>query len=373
MKRILTCLVNMGISAICCGYLHADTIAVSELSNTPDVHGVIHELYDSDSRVFPFVDAISTPTQSVMPTPVVQVESIKYEFSGKTAEENKVTLQGAGFGSYPEAKVTFGYIPTDNAFSGATDGQGLIITAKPGEGVMVYGERVSTSNAAMIRCSVRTDSGHTAITIAVIGDKPDQFVATNSPNDEAYFNGQYQRLSIFYTPPSTGFLPVIQIVNTSKTETLTAYLDNLEIYPLDPFKYYSAAFLDGDRVDPPADKISMPSPAGAGFIFDSTFTTPAIPAGITVVPHPNSNTEVDISWKVTELHLDVIYVQRSITCNEGDWSNVAVIMPSSDIADVSFTDSKLLPKTLYYYRLFVLNALSADLLFSDLYSVRTNP
>ena len=367
-------------------------------SDTQDVYGVINELSDTDISAFPSVDATPTPsggdngtptptptgtpvpqatptpTQIMMPTPVVQVESIKYEFSGKTAEENKVTLQGAGFGSYPQANVSFGYIPTDNSFTGATDGQGLIITAKPGEGVMVYGERVVTNKAAMIRCSVRTDSGHAAITIATIGDKPDLFVATNSPNDEAYFSGQYQRLSIFYTPPSTGFLPVVQIVNTSKTETLMAYLDNLEIYPLDPLKYYSAAFLDGDQVDPPANQISLPSsPGSSGFIFDTTFAVPVIPAGVTVVPHPDSNTEVDISWKVTELHLDMIYVQRSTTRLEEDWSNVAVIMFSSELKDVFFTDSNLLPNTLYYYRLLVINAISPDLLYSELYSVRTNP
>jgi len=184
---------------------------------------------------------------------------IQYAFSGATAEENKVILQGAGFGAYPQASVSFGLIPTDNAFDGATDGQGAIVTAQPGEGVMIFGERIIANQAAMIRCSVRTEQAHAAITIATIGDKPDRFVATNSPSDEAYFAGQYQRLSTFCTPPSTGFQPVVQIVNTSQTEALTAYIDNFEVYTLDPTKYYSAAFLDNDTVDPPAEQISIPS------------------------------------------------------------------------------------------------------------------
>lgn len=190
---------------------------------------------------------------------------IHYFFSGATAEENQVTLQGAGFGAYPQASVSFGYIPTDNAFDGATDGQGAIITAKPGEGAMIYGESVETSYAAMIRCSVRTEQAHAAIIIATIGEKPDQFVATNTPNNEAYFAGQYQRIAVFYTPPSTGFRPVIQIVNTSQSEALTAYIDNFEVYLLDPTKYYSAAFLDNDTVDPPVEQISVSSESEAAF------------------------------------------------------------------------------------------------------------
>lgn len=194
-----------------------------------------------------------------------QSQEIKYAFSGKTSEENKVALQGAGFGTYPQANVTFGYVPIDNGFDGATDGQGVIITAKPGEGVMVFGEKVATNKSAMIRCSVRTDQAHAAIIIATIGDKPDQFVSTNTPNNEAYFTGQYQRISVFCTPPSTGFQPVIQIVNTSKTESLTAYLDNFEVYPLDTSKYYSAAFLDGDLVDPPVNQISISNESNMNF------------------------------------------------------------------------------------------------------------
>lgn len=201
------------------------------------------------------------------------INRILFEFSCQTAEENNVTLQGAGFGQYPQADVAFGYIPTDNAFDGATDGQGVIITAKPGEGVMVFGQKINTTNAALVRCSIRTDQPTASVLIATIGDKPDEFVATNTPNHEGYFTGQYLRLQTFCTPPSTGFQPVIQILNTSKTESLTAYLDNLEVYLLDPYYYYSAAFLDGDETDPPADKISVPSDSELG-AFPTNLTIP---------------------------------------------------------------------------------------------------
>lgn len=195
---------------------------------------------------------------------LAQDTPVRYEFSGSTAEANKVTLQGAGFGQYPQAAVSFGEIPIDNTFDGATDGKGVIITAKPGEGVMIFAEKVATKYSAVIRCSVRTDKSNASITIATIGDEPDVFVSTNTPNNKGYFTGQYLRLQTSCTPPSTGFQPVIQVINTSKTESLSAYLDNFEIYMLDPNKYYSAAFLDGDQTDPPADKISVPSDGEPG-------------------------------------------------------------------------------------------------------------
>ncbi len=180
---------------------------------------------------------------------------VQYSFSGATAEENKVSLQGAGFGAYPQASVTFGYIPTENAFEGATDGQGAIVTAKPGEGVMIFGSRIDSQDAAAIRCSVRTDRPDVQVTLAAIGGEPDIFIATNSPFNQAFFQGQYRRIGAFVTPPTNGYMPVLQILNTSSTESLTAYVDNLEILPLDRFYAYHGEFLNCNEIDPPADAI----------------------------------------------------------------------------------------------------------------------
>lgn len=201
-----------------------------------------------------------------------QETPIRYDFSGKTAGENKVILQSAGFGSYPQAEITFGDIPLDNAFTGATDGRGVIIKAKPGEGAMIFGQKISTNNAAMVRCAIRTDIPYAGVTIATIGEKPDAFVATNTPNNEAYFSGQYLRLAVFSIPPSGGFQPVVQIINTSKTETLTAYLDNLEIYTISPEKYYSGEFINANEIDPADDKISLSSSDNPGLIYMKQLT-----------------------------------------------------------------------------------------------------
>ncbi len=100
----------------------------------------------SISILFVIVAAWMSPAQD---------SPIRYEFSGATAEENKVSLMGAGFGQYPQADVTFGTIPTDNTFEDAADGRGMIVQADPGEGVMILTPSIMTQNCALIRCSVR--------------------------------------------------------------------------------------------------------------------------------------------------------------------------------------------------------------------------
>lgn len=120
-------------------------------------------------------------------------------------------------------------IPTDNAFKGATDGRGLIIQADPGEGVMIMPNAVTTENAALIRYSVRSNGPHASVYLASVEQGENTFVSTITPNDGAFFQDQYRRLSDFFIPPSSGFQPIIQVVNLSETEPLTVYLDNFEV------------------------------------------------------------------------------------------------------------------------------------------------
>ncbi|MEW6235639.1 MAG: formylglycine-generating enzyme family protein [Candidatus Omnitrophota bacterium] len=221
------------------------------------IYGTIAVVYAASggaNSIDPAPSPTPTPTprprETSIPAPQYLQESIRLAFSGSTAEENGIFLQGAGFGAYPQAEVSYGAIPTDHAFAGATDGKGIIINAKPGEGVMIFSPRIVSPNAAMIRCSARTDSGNAAIVIAAIGDEPNLFISYNTPNNGHYFLGRYKRLTTFCTPPSTGFQPLVQIFNPSKTETLIAYIDNLEIYSLDRNHYYHGDFLDGDESDP---------------------------------------------------------------------------------------------------------------------------
>ena len=151
------------------------------------------------------------------------------DFSGVSAEANDVTLLGAGFGEYPMPDITFGDIPTDNAFDGATDGRGMVIAADPYEGVMIQTTPISTSNCALLRCAVRLSAPHASLYLASIDQGQSSYVSTITPSNPASFVNQYQRIADFFLPPSTGFQGIIQVINTSDTEILTAYIDNFEI------------------------------------------------------------------------------------------------------------------------------------------------
>lgn len=178
------------------------------------------------------------------------IDPIRVDFSGDADSDNRITRMGAGFGAYPIPKVVYGDIPTDNAFKGATDGRGAIITAQPGEGVMLLRETIITNKMGLIRCNVRVSAPHASIYLALIGEGEDQFIFTATPNNPSRFVGQYRRLQAFFVPPGKGFQPIIQIVNTSAAEPLIVYLDNFDVFLLDEFTAYNTAFLDGDEQDP---------------------------------------------------------------------------------------------------------------------------
>lgn len=167
------------------------------------------------------------------------------DFNLSTAAQNNITLQGAGFGAYPQAEVRFGAIPTHPSFPGATDGLGAIITAQPGEGVMFFAPPVDSALAALVRISVCASHEDAAITLATIDQGPDVFVNTSSPNNAKEFVGNYRRLVMLYTPASSGFQPVFQVFNNSKTLPLTVYVDHWESYTFQSGEYWNADFLSG--------------------------------------------------------------------------------------------------------------------------------
>ncbi|MBD3267322.1 SUMF1/EgtB/PvdO family nonheme iron enzyme [bacterium] len=179
-------------------------------------------------------------------------ESIRIEFSDSSIENNGLRLMGPGFNDpgYTRADISFGLIPVNNAFEDATDGTGAIVEADVGEGLLILMNPICTTQAGMVRCSVRASQAANAITIGTIDSGNDKFINTTTPNNGSCLVGRYKRLSTFFVPPSTGFQPVIQIINTSDTEPLTVYLDNVEIFTFDPNRVYDPEFFDGDETDP---------------------------------------------------------------------------------------------------------------------------
>lgn len=173
-----------------------------------------------------------------------QESILDISFSGNTVEENEISISGAGFSQYPLPEISFGEIPTDNAFEGATDGRGMIINLDPGDGIMVMTSPIFTPNTALLRCSVRSTSPHVSIHLVSIDLGEDLVVSTISPNVSNQFVDQYKRIADFFLTPMVGFQGIVQIVNTSTFFPATVYLDN-----------FQALEFDSDRINVSIDEV----------------------------------------------------------------------------------------------------------------------
>jgi hypothetical protein len=201
-----------------------------------------------------------------------------YDFS----TQDDLTVMGAGFGQFQQADVQFGStIPGENSFENATDGIGVTVQANPNEGVMILTPAIPTDEMAMVRCSVLSESPNVAITIAAIDQSENTFISTNSPNNGAFFVGQYKRLPLLVVPPSVGFQALIQVYNPpSNTESVTVYLDNFEVISLDSDQFYNLEYLDGDEIDPETISISQnenPTPTSTSTPVSEITPTPTLP------------------------------------------------------------------------------------------------
>ncbi len=205
------------------------------------------------------------------------------DFSGDSAETNGITLMGAGFGEYPMPDVSFGDIPIDNAFENATDGRGMIIKADPGEGVMIKTSQITTSNCALLRCSVRMNAPHASLCLASVDQSENSFVSTITPANPLSFVNQYQRIADFFLPPSTGFQGIIQVINTSQTEMLTVYIDNFEIIEMAPDRINVAIedIVGFNSPIPEHTPTPTPTPTQSGFTGETETVQLDLPEGAT--------------------------------------------------------------------------------------------
>lgn len=159
-------------------------------------------------------------------------DSYLIDFSGSDELENNITIMGPDFGKRPLGKVSYGIIPTDSTFPEATDGRGMILSANPGEGVLLMTAQIPSKDCALLRCSVRSSSPHVSIYLASIDIGEKTYVSTITPNNASSFVGQYDRISDFFIPPSSGYQGILQIINLSTTQPVTVYVDNFEIVEL---------------------------------------------------------------------------------------------------------------------------------------------
>ena len=245
-----------------------------------------------------------------------QDSPIRVDFSATMPAE----VIGAGFGTLPKADISYGSIRTDNAFEGATDGVGATVVADPGEGVMIYGQTLTTPHAAIIRCSVRADGPEAEVTIVAV-DRNWQYFTTSGPVDSSPLTDRYRRVSVLYVPPTTGFTPILQVYNPSETTTVTVYVDNFDVYLLTPGRYYDTEFLDGDEVDPAVISIEpggvepLPTPppleGTETLLYDSTLYDPLY--GPVLIP---VRVVRKVGWESDEKILSLIEI--TVTLKDGN-------------------------------------------------------
>ncbi len=155
--------------------------------------------------------------------------------------------------SFTLAVNGIGPIPSDNAYEGATNGRGLSVTVKPGEGATFWGpyQTIEQKVPLLIRVNARATGPGASVALAALDGSFDGSIATLIPADSASLTGAYKRMAIVYKPPTNTIVPLLQVVaNGSVTDPVTVYLDNLEIIPLPPGTLIPSEALGADGTAP---------------------------------------------------------------------------------------------------------------------------
>ena len=207
----------------------------------------------------PIEEPEATPTPTVTPTntPVGEPEATPTPDEGggdllppemmpeltafdcNSAEQ--ITAVPGGFNSYPEGISEIGALPDADGL--LTDGTGLVVTCKPGSVQLVMlptvevGERI-----VLISATVRTTAAGASVGLAGIDASMDGSIATNIPANSDIYMGEYKRILLGFSPKGTSITPAFQLANLAGETTVTAYLDNVEIFTapaaiLDLMKY----------------------------------------------------------------------------------------------------------------------------------------
>ena len=124
-------------------------------------------------------------------------------------------------------------IPTDNAFDGATDGQGMKVVLQPGQGALLLASApVSAGNGLVeLKTSVRTTSNQIQlglVAIAVPETGPDGSLGYVNPTGNEVPVNKWGEMDLVYDSPVKNYYPAIQFVLPKEAGSAqTVYFDNL--------------------------------------------------------------------------------------------------------------------------------------------------
>ena len=124
-------------------------------------------------------------------------------------------------------------VPTDNAFDGATDGQGLKVVLQPGQGALLLASAPVSSGSGLVelKTSVRTTSNQIQlglVAIAVPESGPDGSLGYVNPTGNEVPVNKWGEMDLVYDSPVTNYYPAIQFVLPKEAASAqTVYFDNL--------------------------------------------------------------------------------------------------------------------------------------------------
>lgn len=191
-----------------------------------------------------------TPTpvsSSQLPQPL-----FSSDFDGPLLANEEFAVQ-APSAAFTLAQNAIGPIPSDNAYTGATNGRGLTVTVSAGEGATFWGpyRTIDQQVPLLLRVNARATGPGASIAIAALDGSFDGSIATLIPADSARLTGVYKRLAIVYKPPTNTVVPLLQVVaNGSVSGPVTVYLDNFEMIPLPPGVCIPSEALGADGTAP---------------------------------------------------------------------------------------------------------------------------
>lgn len=165
----------------------------------------------------------NTPTATPTATPVPYVVDLPgiAEFPNPVADFNLIT------------SLDFGQVPTDNAYDGATDGNGMIVSLRAGQGVfMMLQEPVDIEQKLVeISAAFRCTSNLVQLGLVALAYQVDGSLGYVNPMHSEVPVNRWGKLRLVYDSPTMQILPALQIVIPPEApdELAKVYIDNLQV------------------------------------------------------------------------------------------------------------------------------------------------
>ncbi len=195
-----------------------------------------------------------TPVNTPIPTPTGEPEPFPRPEMITEFEFDKPTLSANGWGEIPGGFLgaPAGFVSSirlvENQIPSSEDNQGLFISVLPGEVAFIRtNEPIHTNgDPILLRMNVRATGAGASLALAALKgrlatfENVDGSIATHVPASTHNFMEQAKRMVLIYEPDDgTIMTPIIQLVSTSETESVTVFVDKLEVYRLDRSFYGS--------------------------------------------------------------------------------------------------------------------------------------